>query len=133
MTWAVLADVGPLYAAIDPDDQYHGRCKVESLRLVQNGIHVIVAATTLMETHSLGQRRLPLAAINRWHEEIQHSTFLAMPTITEVRDGGNILRLFEDQPITLFDATLAVLSRRLDIPVWTYDHHFDVMGVRVWR
>jgi hypothetical protein len=28
---------------------------------------------------------------------------------------------------------LAVLVRRADIPIWTYDHHFDLMSVAVWR
>jgi len=30
-------------------------------------------------------------------------------------------------------ATLAALSARLNAPIWTYDHHFDVMRVKVWR
>ena len=40
---------------------------------------------------------------------------------------------YPDQPITLFDALLAVMSERFDLPVWTFDHHFDVMRVAVWR
>ena len=40
---------------------------------------------------------------------------------------------YRDQSITLFDATLAVLAKRLSLPVSTYDHHFDVMGAAVWR
>jgi predicted nucleic acid-binding protein len=33
----------------------------------------------------------------------------------------------------MFDAVTAVLARRLELPVWTYDHHFDVMRIAVWR
>jgi predicted nucleic acid-binding protein len=33
----------------------------------------------------------------------------------------------------LFDATVAVLAQRTGSQVWTYDHHFDVMRVPVWR
>lgn len=40
---------------------------------------------------------------------------------------------YPDQSITLFDAILAVLSDRLALPIWTFDHHFDVMGSDVWR
>ena len=40
---------------------------------------------------------------------------------------------FEDQPITLFESVVALLAGRLDIPVWTYDHHFELMRVEVWR
>ena len=31
------------------------------------------------------------------------------------------------------DATTAVLSAKMNIPIWTYDYHFDVMGSLVWR
>ena len=37
------------------------------------------------------------------------------------------------QSITLFDATVAVLAERLQMEVWTYDHHFDVMQASVWH
>ena len=43
------------------------------------------------------------------------------------------LRNFPDQTITLVDATVATLALRLGLEVWTYDHHFDVMRVPVWR
>ena len=35
---------------------------------------------------------------------------------------------YPDQTITLVDATTAVLSAKMNIPIWTYDYHFDVMG-----
>ena len=40
---------------------------------------------------------------------------------------------FLDQPITLFDATVAVLGARLQAEIWTYDHHVDPMRAAVWR
>ena len=43
------------------------------------------------------------------------------------------LASFLDQPITLFDATVAVLGARLQVEIWTYDHHFDLMRAAVWR
>jgi predicted nucleic acid-binding protein len=33
----------------------------------------------------------------------------------------------------LVDAVIAEVADRLDAPVWTFDHHFDVMGANVWR
>jgi hypothetical protein len=49
-------------------------------------------------------------------------------------DRGCIIgQCFKDQPITLFDATVAVLAQRTGLRVWTYDHHFDVMRAPIWR
>lgn len=38
-----------------------------------------------------------------------------------------------DQTISFFDALLAEMASVLELPVWTYDSDFDVMGVAVWR
>jgi predicted nucleic acid-binding protein len=38
-----------------------------------------------------------------------------------------------DQDISLFDAITHVVSERLHVPVWSYDHHFDVLRTRRWR
>ena len=43
------------------------------------------------------------------------------------------LARFPDHPIPLVDAVTAALSRRLEIPVWTFDRHFATMRTRVWR
>ncbi len=40
---------------------------------------------------------------------------------------------YQDQDLSLFDAIAAVVSERLSLPVWTYDYHFEVMRVEVWR
>ena len=35
--------------------------------------------------------------------------------------------------LSMFDAVTAVVSRRLKIPGRTYDHHFEVVRIEVWR
>jgi len=35
--------------------------------------------------------------------------------------------------LSMFDAVTAVVSPRLKIPVWTYNHHFEVVRIEVWR
>ena len=68
-----------------------------------------------------------------WLNDILIGATLLNPTPQDYRDA--VIRLLDlpDQPLTLFDATVAVLASRLDIEVWTYDHHFDVMRAAVWR
>jgi predicted nucleic acid-binding protein len=49
----VLADTGPLYAAVDPSDDHHERAQGDIRRLNSEGIGVTVAYPTLCECYSL--------------------------------------------------------------------------------
>jgi hypothetical protein len=40
---------------------------------------------------------------------------------------------YQDQDISLFDVVLAAISDRLKAPVRTFDHHVEVVKVKVWR
>jgi predicted nucleic acid-binding protein len=33
----------------------------------------------------------------------------------------------------MFDAVAAAVAERLKLAVWTYDHHFDLMGSKRWQ
>lgn len=61
------------------------------------------------------------------------TTTLVNPTPEDYRQAAARIGALAGQCITLFDATVAVLATRLNLEVWTYDHHFDVMRVAVWR
>jgi predicted nucleic acid-binding protein len=129
----VFADSGPLLAAVDGDDQYHARAQAELAHLRRDGIGVVVAGSTLLETYTLVLRRLSIVTAHRWLAEIRRDSLLVVPTEADFDDAAEWLRRYDDQPLTLFDAVLAVLSRRSGVAVWTYDHHFDLMGLSVWR
>jgi predicted nucleic acid-binding protein len=61
------------------------------------------------------------------------SASLVNPSPEDYRQALSRIQTMTDQPVTLFDATVASLATRLELDVWTYDHHFDLMRVRVWR
>ena len=128
----MLADAGPLYAAVDPSDLRHQQALRELQRLSQALCNVIVSFSTLLEVHSLVLRKIRRDIALRWLEEMADAT-LINPTPEDYRQASAKLADFTDQSITLFDATLAVLALRAGLPVWTYDHHFEVMRVPVWR
>ncbi|MGA9982975.1 MAG: PIN domain-containing protein [Acidobacteriaceae bacterium] len=133
MKRVVLADAGPLYAAIDPDDRYHTQSQQELLRLARNKREVLVTWPTLLETYTLVLYRLGNAAASRWLSNILEYAIVVNPIAEDYRTALKVTSGFTDQPITLFDATVAAIAMRLKIEVWTYDHHFDVMRVPVWR
>ena len=132
MREAVLADAGPLYAAVDPSDMHHQRALRELEELARRQLDVFICFSTLLETYSLLLRRLDRHVAIRWLNEMSEA-ILINPTPEDYRQAARKLAGFADQSITLFDATVAASAQRLGIDVWTYDHHFDVMQVPVWR
>jgi len=129
---AVLADTGPLYAATDPDDAHHKRSRRELRRLADENYEIIVAYPTLLEAYTLVLFRLGEAAAMRWLEEMAGAA-LVNPSADDYRQAVVRVQSLKDQSITLFNALVASLAGRLGLEVWTYDHHFDVMRVAVWR
>jgi len=132
MTYAVLADAGPLYAAVDPEDAHHKRAVRDMERLEQEGLETVVAYSTLLEAYSLVLFRLGKGTATDWLTDIADAA-LINPSPEDYHLAAATLRGLADQPITLFDAVAAAVATRLRLKVWTYDHHFDVMRVPVWR
>jgi predicted nucleic acid-binding protein len=128
----VLADTGPLYAAADPDDAHHKRAHRELSRLAAAHCEVVVAYPTLFEAYTLILFRLGESAALNWLEEMTSAAFVN-PIAEDYRQAIAKVQSMRDQPITLFDALVATLAHRLSLEVWTYDHHFDVMRIAVWR
>lgn len=130
---AVLADTGPLYAAVDPDDQYHEHAQDQLKALQEGRLSVVLAYPTFLEAYTLILYRLGHRTVTEWLEDVRAGAALVNPTPQDYRDAMALVSRFPDQSISLFDATLATLASRLGLPVWTYDHHFDAMKTAVWR
>ena len=133
MSRSVLADTGPLYAAVDPDDQHHKRSQEQLKDLANQGMSVVIAYPILSEAYSLILYRLGFASATNWINDVRAGSSWVNPSPQDYRDATVLVARYPDQSITLFDATLATLASRLSLPVWTYDHHFDSMRVAVWR
>jgi len=133
VTRAVLADTGPLYAAVDVDDRYRERAQEQLQTLEDQGLSVVLTYPILLEAHTLILYRLEHLSASRWLEDVRAGTALLNPTPQDYRDSTMLVGRFPDQSISLFDAALATLASRLRLPVWTYDHHFDAMQTAVWR
>ena len=132
MMHAVLADTGPLYAAVDPHDEFHDQAVAELGKLAREKRSIVVAYPILLEAHNMVERRLGRSTAFDWLTDMA-SAALINPTPEDYRQAITRMGALGDQPVTLFDATVAVLAARLRLDVWTYDHHFDVMRIPVWR
>src|ERR1700727_797056 len=132
MTRAVLADSGPLYAAVDEADEHHLKARRDLDRLERDRRSVVIAYPILVAAYSLVLYRLGISAAHKWITFLAGVSFINPDT----EDYGRALitvQNFPDQRISLVDATVGALAKRLRLEVWTYDHHFDVMKVAVWR
>lgn len=132
MIRAVLADTNALYAAVDEADERHQRASRDLQRLDGEKRVILVAYTTLLEAHALVLFSLGKTAAGAWLELMSDAS-LVNPEPEDYRQAIAKLRTLPDQKITLYDALLAVLTVRMGLQVWTYDHHFDLMRVPVWR
>ncbi len=132
MTRAVLADAGPLYAAVDEADEHHREARQQLQTLDAERRNVVVAYPILLEGYSLVLYRLGAVAAQKWIASLAGNS-LINPDSEDYRRAVFTVQNFPDQKITLVDATVAALALRLGLEVWTYDHHFDVMRVPVWR
>lgn len=133
MTRAVLADTGPLYAAVDPDDQYHAQAQAQLEALADEGLSVVLAYPILLEAYTLILYRLGFATASAWLKDVRDGSAWVNPSPQDYRNATALVGRFPDQSISLFDGTLAIMASRLSLPVWTYDHHFDTMQTTVWR
>jgi len=129
---AVVADAGPLYAAVDEADEHHRRATKDLEKLAIDKRLIMVSYPTLLEAHALVLMRLGTVAAQAWLALMSDAAVIN-PEPEDYRRAVAKIKELPDQKITLFDAVVGVLASRLGSPVWTYDHHFDVMRVPVWR
>ena len=132
MPRVVLADTGPLYAGIDPDDQYHDRARDELGLLNRRGISVALAFPTFVEAYTIVLRRLGSKRAIRFGREIVDGSELLNPSPEDYHQTLARLAQHADLQATMFDGVAVVLSERLRLPVWTYDEHLRVLGATIW-
>jgi predicted nucleic acid-binding protein len=132
MSRFVLSDTGPLYAPNDTQDEHHERAARDMERLAHQRREVLIAYPILLETYSLMLFRMGTHAALEWLLETGNAT-MVNPIPEDYTRASRTVRSLADQSITLVDATLAAIAFRMGVEVWTYDHHFDVMRVPVWR
>ena len=78
-------------------------------------------------------RRLGGRYAASWLSEMLSGSVPANPETNDYLDATDSLRKYSDHPITLVDALLARMTRRLKAPGWTFYGHFVTMRTSVWK
>lgn len=111
----------------------HERSIREQDRLEARNLKAVVSYATLQEAYGLVLRKLSPSQAQIFLRNLLHTTLFIVPIEQDHKKAvGRVLR-YPDQDISIANAVNAEISARLQIPIWTYDHHFDVMGSNVWR
>ncbi len=69
--------------------------------------------------------RLGFEQANHFTQNCLESANLINPTEDQYFAAIAKAKQFPDQTITIVDALTAIISIELDLPVWSYDYHFD--------
>ncbi|MEY2976441.1 MAG: type II toxin-antitoxin system VapC family toxin [Prochlorotrichaceae cyanobacterium] len=129
----VLTDTGPLYAAYDSSDSYHSEAQQSLIILAERSLPVVLIYPVLLECHNLLLKRFGTAIGLRFLQEMKTGTLIINPDSVDYDRAIQMLQTYRDQRITLCDATIAIVSQRLKLPIWSYDFHFDVMRSQRWQ
>jgi predicted nucleic acid-binding protein len=129
----VLADTGPLYAYALTKDALHHRAKTELSQLRTSGYTLLIPQPALLETHKLLLRRTHAGFATRFLRALAHGTDRINPRSAHYDAAITLAERYPDQDLSLYDTLLAVLSAEFLVAIWTFDHHFDILGASVWR
>lgn len=130
-------DTGPLFALLFTRDGKHQAAVALLENLETEGAELTLAYPAALEAHRLMLVH-PQITTGRAHELIEDAleVFAALLPTREDIDGARAdLRRYNDQKISLTDATIAAMSRRERMVVATYDEkqrHFELMGASVY-
>jgi len=123
-----IVDTGPLYAAVDADDQDH-RTSVAAME--SPGIRLIIPALVVAEATYLIGRRLGAAVEATFLHTLQAFEIEA-PTPEEWPRMAELVRQYGDFPLGGTDASVVVLAERLntDLIITLDRRHFGAVRPR---
>jgi predicted nucleic acid-binding protein len=78
-------------------------------------------------------RKLGSSQATIFLRDLLRTTVFIVPIEEDHKKAIRRVLRYPDQDISIADAINAEVANRLQVPVWTYDHHFDVMETQVWR
>lgn len=122
-----------MFALVDPSGQYYERAQREREDLAKGGWAIALASITLLETHRLIVQNLGVRRARTWLTEAARSFETVVPVADDYNAAVAVALRYADQDLTLFDTLLYVLSQQLSAPIWTYDHHFDILRAARWQ
>ncbi len=130
----VFADTSYWFSLAVRADINHDRTLALTRRLQTDGVLLYLSVLIAAETHRLILHKLGIEAGRRFIDQLSlqvgRGFVIVLPVTWETTiEARQTMEKYDDQDITLTDATSAVLMRRNRIEtVAGYDRHFEMMG-----
>lgn len=122
----VFADTSALYALLDAGDVYHAKARRGFGRLREREALLATTSYVLVETCALVSRRLGLAALRTFHEELAPLLEVAWVDATVHEAALDLLFQRRRSTLSLVDAASFVVMRRDGIDeAFAFDRHFE--------
>jgi hypothetical protein len=125
----VILDTGAIYALATAADTGHAEATRFVEQAVRAGPRLLITNTVFSETLTLiKSRRGASAAIGMGRRLRAATLFVWTPLTTEDEESAwEIFQKYADKEWSFVDCGLYALARRLNVPVFTFDHHFAQM------
>lgn len=129
-----FVDTSALIALNNPKDQYHDS-SVQLASELKNK-ELIISDAVLSETHTLLRDRLGFQVDHFFLKTVLDDRLFKIsdvPSLTR-KTALKLLDQFLDQKISYCDAlSVAIMKEQQIDEIFAFDHHFEIMGVKVVR
>jgi len=131
----IFIDTGVWFSFLVRRDQYHDKSVEIMEKLQYKGALLVTSDFVLSETYTLLMRKLGTQAALKFLELIKAQVEAKFTEITWIDQvvldqSYNLLQKFSDQPLSLTDATSAIIVRQNKFSfIATYDRHFKMLKI----
>lgn len=122
----VFVDTSAIYALLDLDDSNHRKAKEAWRKLLQSGAGLTTSNYVLVETVTLVQSRLGLAAVRALREDFLPVVSVAWVSESTHRAAMDAVLTAGRRSLSLVDCTSFEIMRQLGIRnAFAFDRHFS--------
>ena len=118
----LVLDTGPFIAIFSRTDSQHQNCLRGYQQIVAEGYELYTSFPVFCEVHKLLLQRLGDRVARTRLIALEEAVSIVPFELADIQDAIDLVSFTPQWKGTLQDASVVVLSRALDCPVWTLDY-----------
>ncbi|MBI2119292.1 MAG: PIN domain-containing protein [Elusimicrobia bacterium] len=130
---SILLDSSAIFALINLEDSHHENALIINDSLIHRHVTLILPNFLLAESHTILNKRLgPNVARDFLNAALQDFEIERVTIEDEWAAHAILQQVTKKKDISYFDAILVAVAERLGIDeVFTFDHHFRLLGLKM--